>query len=55
MVSRAGLVFDLRDLEQEIVVPLPTIIAGLTYDSVQIVEDRVELAFLLGNVRLKGL
>ena len=45
----------INQLGRLIVIPLPDVIGDLTYESVEIVDDRAELAFTLDDVRLTRL
>lgn len=62
-VSQDGLVLEtdelgllaINELGRRIVVPLPRIVGGLTYESIQVVDFHLELGFALDDVRLTGL
>ena len=63
LVSQDGLVLEtdelgrlaINELGQRVVVPLPKIVGGLTYESIQVVDSHLELGFSLDDVRLTGL
>lgn len=45
----------INQLGARILIPLPSVVGDLTYESVEIVDDRVELSFSLDDVRLNRL
>ena len=46
---------NVEELGQGLIVPLPRVVAGIKYESVEVVGSRLELAFSLDDVRLTGL
>ena len=54
-LTRNRLMLSSEDLGQGLIVPLPRVVAGIQYESVEVADSRLELAFSLDDVRLTGL
>ena len=46
---------NVEELGQGFIVPLPRVVVGIKYESVEVVDSSLELAFSLDDVRLTGL
>jgi hypothetical protein len=56
-VSIAGnrLILGIAELGRDLVVPLPRVVTGISYESVEVVDAHLELGFSLDEIRLTGL
>ena len=56
-VSIAGneLVLSIESLGRDLEVPLPRVVRGITYESVEVIDSHLELGFSLDDIRLTGL
>ena len=54
-LTRNRLILSSEELGQGLFIPLPRVVAGIKYESVEVVDSRLELAFSLDDVRLTGL
>ena len=54
-LTRNRLILNVEELGQGLIVPLPRVVAGIKYESVEVVDSRLELGFSLDDVRLTGL
>ena len=54
-LTRNRLMLNVEELGQGFIVPLPRVVAGIQYESVEMVDSRLELGFSLDDIRLTGL
>ena len=54
-LTRNRLMLTVEELGQGFIVPLPRVVEGIQYESVEMVDSRLELGFSLDDVRLTGL
>lgn len=54
-ITRNRLILSVEELGQGLFVPLPRVVAGIKYETVEVVDSRLELGFSLDDVRLTGL
>jgi hypothetical protein len=54
-IAEDRLILGIAELGRDLVVPLPRVVKGISYESVEVVDARLELGFSLDEIRLTGL